>query len=448
MKQLLLTITFLSFSFPVQAAILNIKEVKSKGGITAWLVEDHSIPVISMKYSFNGAGAVNDPQDLQGLSRLLSNTLDEGAGDYTSQQFQGLLDNKSISLSFSASRDDFGGNLKTLTKNRDEAFSLLQLALTKPRFDQEAVNRMIAANVTRIRSDMTEPDWVAARLLNSVIYDGHPYAMNSGGTLSSLPQITPAHLKEKLAKDLTRDRLIVSVAGDISEADLSILLDKTFGQLPAKAAAVKISDVKFAGQPTTTLLKLPIPQTIIMATLPGIRIGDPDYFAADIMNFILGSSGFGSRLTEIIREKNGLTYGIYTGMDMMDYAAIFTLSTSTENKNVAQLMDLSRKEFERIKAEKVTIEEIRDAQSYLIGSTPLNLTSTDQIAGTMLTFQRYNLPKNYLDIREAGLNKVTPEDVERAANRLLDLSKLSVIMVGDPANITPTKTVTDLPNVK
>lgn len=448
MKKLLLTIVLLGFSFPAQAAILNIKEVKSKSGITAWLVEDHSIPVISLKYSFSGAGAVNDPQDLQGLSRLLSNTLDEGAGNYTSEQFQGILDNKSISLSFAAGRDDFGGSLKTLTKNRDEAFSLLQLALTKPRFDQEAVNRMIAANITRIRSDMTEPDWVAARLLNSVIYDGHPYAMNSGGTLSSLPKITPAQLKEKLAKDLTRDCLIVSVAGDISEADLSILLDQTFGGLPPKATPVKIGPVKFSEQPTTTLLKLPIPQTIIMATLPGIRIDDPDYFAADIMNFILGSSGFGSRLTEIVREKNGLTYGIYTGMEMMDHAAMFTLSTSTENKNVEKVIDLSRKEFERIKAEEVSAQEIKDAQSYLIGSMPLGLTSTDQIAGTMLTFQRYNLPKNYLDIREEGLRKVTAGDVKRAANRLLDLSKLSIIMVGDPANITPTKTVTDLPNVK
>ncbi len=448
MRKFLLTALVVIYSLPAQANILDIKEVKSKNGINAWLVEDHSIPVISIKYSFKGAGAVNDPQDLQGLSRLLSNTLDEGAGNYSSEEFQSILDNKSISLSFSAGRDDFGGSIKTLTKNRDEAFSLLQLALTQPRFDQEAVNRMIAANVTRIRSDMTEPDWIAARLLNSEIYKNHPYAMNSGGTLSSLPKITPAHLKEKLARDLTRDRLIVSVAGDITEADLAVLLDKTFGNLPAKASANKVSAVQFTDSPETTLLKLPIPQTIIMATLPGMRIDDPDYFSADIMNFILGSSGFGSRLTEVVREKNGLTYGIYTGMDMMDYAALFTLSTSTENKNVSQVLDLSRAEFNRIKTENVTLQEIKDAQSYLIGSIPLGLTSTDQIAGTMLTFQRYNLPKNYLDIREAGLRKVTATDVKRVANRLLDSSKLNVIMVGDPANLTPTKIVTDLPNVK
>lgn len=448
MKKILLALTILVFSNPAQATILDIKEVTSKSGIKAWLVEDHTIPVISVKYLFSGSGAINDAPEKQGLARILSNTLDEGAGEYTSEQFQSILDNKSISLSFSTGRDDFGGSLKTLSKNKDQAFLLLNLALTKPRFDQEAVNRMIAANLTRIRSDMTDPDWMVARLLNSVVYKGHPYEMNSGGTLSSLPKITPDDLRSKVKNSLTRDRLIISVAGDISEAELALLLDKVFGTLPAKAETKNIGAVKFADAPSTVLLKQPIPQTIIQASLPGIRMDDPDYFAADIMNFILGSSGFGSRLTEVIREQNGLTYGIYTSMDMMDHAALFTLSTSTENNSAAKVIDLTRKEFERIKAEDVSAEEIKDAQSYLIGSTPLSLTSTDQIAGMMLAFQRYNLPKNYLDVRETALRKVTAQDIKRVAQRLLDLQKLTIVLVGDPKGVTPTETVTDLPNVK
>lgn len=448
MKSVLLALLLIFLSVPAQADILNIREVTSPGGIKAWLVEDKSIPVISMKYAFRGAGAVNDPENRQGLSRLLSNTMDEGAGELTSEQFQAILNDRSISLSFNTGRDDFGGNLKTLTKNKDEAFRLLSLALTKPRFDQEAVDRMIAANLSRIRGDMTDPEWMVARLLNSVIFKDHPYAMNSGGTLTSLPAIKPDDLRQKIKRDLTRDRLIISVSGDITEADLGTALDRVFGSLPATAAETKMKPVIFSDKPTISLLKLDIPQTLIEANLPGIRMNDPDYFAAEIMNFILGSSGFGSRLTDVIREKNGLTYGIYTGTDMMDHAALFSLSTSTQNETAARVLDLTRQEFEKIKATDASAREINDAKAYLIGSTPLSLTSTDKIAAMMLAFQRYDLPKNYLDIRAAALRKVSAADIRKVANRLLDLNRLSVVMVGNPQNITPDTIVTELPNVK
>ena len=435
-------------SAPAQAGILNIKEVTSPGGIKAWLVEDHTIPVISMRYEFRGSGSINDTPDKQGLTHLLSNTLDEGAGDLTSEKFQGILDDKSIGLSFAASRDDFGGNLKTLSKNKDTAFELLQLALTKPRFDKDAVDRMIAANLTRIRSDMTDPDWMLARLQNSIIFKDHPYTLNSGGTLSILPKITADDLRKKVKTDIARDRLIVSVAGDISEADLGTALDKIFGTLPATSAKNSVKDVTLPTEGSTTLLKLDIPQTLIAATLPGVRMDDPDYFASDVMDFILGSSGFGSRLTEVVREQHGLTYGIYTDMDMMDHTALFNLSTSSRNDVTSQVIDLSKQEFIRMVNEDVTEAEIKDAKSYLIGSTALSLTSTDQIAGMMLAFQEYKLPKNYLDIRADAINKITAADVRRVSKRLLNTDKMTIVLVGNPKNITPTKTVTDLPNVK
>lgn len=446
MKKIFLVI-LLVLASPVHAAVLDIKEVKSKSGIKAWLVEDHTIPVIAMDFAFRGSGSINDPQDLQGLSRLLSNTLDEGAGDLSSQEFQRQLTDYSIDLSFNSSRDNFGGGVKTLSKNKDKAFELLSLALTKPRFEQEAVDRMVAANMSRIRDDMTDPNWMAARLANSVLFHGHPYAMNSGGTLSSLPKITPDTLRAKLQSQMTRDRLIVSVAGDISEAELSTLLDQVFAALPATATSTKIPQVEFPSQ-TSVLLKQPIPQTIVQMNLPGISIHDPDYFSAQILNYILGQAGFGSRLMDVVREQNGLTYGIYSNLDTMDHASLLSISTSTRNETVKQLLDLTKAEIEKIKAEPVTEKEIKLAQAYLIGSVPLALTSTDAIAGTMLGFQRYNLPRNYLDIREAGLGKVTPQSISRVAKRLLDTSKLTTILVGQPENMQPDKTVTELENVK
>ncbi len=447
MIRIVFALLLLVASAPAQAGILDIKEVKSPGGITAWLVEDHTIPVLALQFSFRDSGAANDPADKQGLARMLSNTLDEGAGDLDSRMFQGELYDRSISLSFSASRDEFGGGLKTLTKNRARAFELLSLALAAPRFDAEAVERMRLANLSRIRSDMNDPDWMAARLLNSVLFKGHPYEMNSGGTLSSLPRITPADLRAKLQSDLTKDRLVVSVAGDISEAELAAALDQIFGSLPATAKASAIEPVTLP-QGGSVLFAKNIPQTVIQIAMPGIDWHDPDYPAAEVMNFIFGGAGFGSRLMEVIREQRGLTYGIYSGLNEMNHANLVSINTSTRNETVKDMLDLTRGEMEKFKAAPVSAQELHNAKTYLIGSVPLDLTSTDRIAAYMLAFQLEGLPKNYLDLREAVLQRVTATDVARVAQRLLNPDAMTVIMVGQPKNFAPSTTVQTLPNVE
>ncbi len=443
----LLTILF-CLSSPAQAEILNIKEVKSAGGITAWLVEDHTIPVLSLRFSFRESGSSSDPADKQGLSRMLSNTMDEGAGDLDSKAFQGLLNDLSISLSFSASRDDFGGSLKTLTKNRTKAFELLSLALTKPRFDAEAVERMRQANLSRIRTDMNDPDWMVARLLNATLFKGHPYELNSGGTLTSLKKINGDDLRQKLKSALTRDHLVVAVAGDISEAELAIALDEIFGSLPAQSEKSPIADVQLPEKGGIVLYPKEIPQTVIQMALPGIKWKDPDYSAAEVMNFVFGGAGFGSRLMTIIREQRGLTYGIYSGLSEMDHAEIFSISSSTRNETVKELIDLTRAEMDTFLKGPVTAQELHNAKTYLIGSVPLNLTSTDEISAYMLAFQMEGLPRNYLDLREKSLRAVTADDVARVSKRLLDPQKMTIMMVGKPSNLTPTSTVTSLPNVE
>ena len=187
MKIIIILFIALLFSFPVNAAekFLNIQEVTSDSGLTAWLVEDHSLPIIAIQFSFLDAGAKNDPANKQGRAKLLSNMLDEGAGELDSQAFQKQLNDHSISLSFSKGRDHFNGNLKTLSRHKEKAFNLLRLALNSPRFDDEPLERMKQANISRIKSSLTNPNWIAARLQNDLVFNDHPYALNSGGTISS-----------------------------------------------------------------------------------------------------------------------------------------------------------------------------------------------------------------------------------------------------------------------
>lgn len=436
-----------------QKKFLDIQKITSKSGISAWLVEDHSLPIIAMNYAFRGSGAKNDPIKKQGLARLTSNTMDEGAGDLDAQEFQKMLQDHSISLSFGASRDHFSGNLKTLSKNKDTAFSLLRMALNEPRFDEEAIARMRLANQSRIRSSLSNPNWLAARLQNDRLFEGHVYAMNSGGTLSSLEKITAEDLRG-FSKTLGKNQLVISVAGDITADELEQRLDEVFGSLP-DVERKEPEKRALQNEGGIYLYKQNIPQTIIEIAQTGISRQDEDFYSAYVMNFILGASGFGSRLMEEIREKRGLTYGIYSYFRQYDEADTMNVSTSTANENVGEMLSLISEEWGKIGSEPVNETELEEAKSYINGSLPLSLTSTDSISGLLLSLQLDRLPVDYLDTRAEKINAVSQADIEQVSKRLLDTGKMTIIMVGNPSALTgaalgkgEVNVITELPNVE
>ncbi|HEU4838752.1 MAG TPA: pitrilysin family protein [Micavibrio sp.] len=441
----------LFFGMQAKAAngkFLPIKDITTPGGISVWLVEDHSLPIVSMNFLFLDSGTALDPQDKQGLARMLSNTMDEGAGELDSQAFQKMLSDHSITLAFSASRDGFGGQLKSLTRNSALAFGLLERAMNAPRFDEEAVARMKAGNLSRIKSSLSEPDWMAARLINDKAYPGHPYGKNSGGTISGIEKITPQDLRDFKEKYLTRDRLLVAAVGDIDPETLGPAIDKAFGKLPAKGPAVDITDVSIANGGKIYLYGQPIPQTMVEIMLPAVDSKDPDYYAQQVMNYIYGGAGFGSRLMEEAREKGGLTYGIYSGVVDYRHNDALTISTSTKNGSAKQMLDIVSAQMLRLRNEPVAAKELKDAKSYLIGSIPLHLTSSDQIAGMMMSLRTRGLPIDYLDRLEDKINAITPADIQRVANRILKPEGMVTVLVGKPEQITNADIVKELPNVQ
>jgi zinc protease len=438
------------FGMRAQAAdrFLPIKEVITPGGISVWVVEDHSLPIIAMDFLFLDSGAALDPQDKQGLARLLSNTMDEGAGDLDSQTFQKTLSDNSITLMFNAGRDSFGGELKTLTRNSAKAFELLGLAMNSPRFDEEAVSRMRDGNLARIKSSMSEPDWMAARLLNDRAFQDHPYSKNSGGTLSSLGKITPQDLHDFNNKYLTQDRLLIAVVGDVDVKTLGPAIDSIFGKLPAKGPENMIVDTNIANKGKTYLYEQDIPQTMIEIMLPAFDNKDEDYYVQQVLNYIYGGGGFGSRLMEEVREKNGLTYGIYSSMLDQRHNDAMSISTSTKNGSAKQVLDIIKAEMVRLQNEPVGAKELEDAKSYLTGSMPLSLTSSEQIAGMVISLRARGLPIDYLDTLEKKIRSVTAEDIQRVAKRILKPEETITILVGKPEALTNVDVVKELPNVQ
>lgn len=440
----------LFIAVPAQAKVLDVQQVTSSGGLSIWLVEDHSVPVVSLNFAFLGAGGINDPADKQGLSQLLSNTMDEGAGEIDAETFQGILRDRAIELSFFSTRDDFGGSVRTLTRHQDKAFELLQLALTAPRFDKEAVDRMVAANVARIRSNLSDPSWLAARLLNDAMFKDHPYGQNSGGTVATLTGITPDDLRAAFKARYARANLVIAIAGDIEPDAAAALADKVFSGLPAKAAETSAIPAGFPENGDIVFYRQDIPQTMISVAWPGIDIHDRDYYAAVVMNHIFGGGGFGSRIMDEIREKRGLSYGIYSGLIHYTKADRMNVSGSTRAADTGQVLSLLRQSAEGMTSNPPTQKDIDDARDYLVGSLPIGFSSTENIAAAVLGLRIDDLGVDGFDKYVAGINAVTPADVARVAARVF-AAKPVVALVGPmppqkAEGVDGARVVTKIPN--
>lgn len=420
---------------PAAAKTLDVQVIKSKSGIEAWLVEDKTVPVISINFSFDG-GLVYDPEDKPGVARLVSILLDEGAGEMDSQTFQEKLENNAISLSFSPGRDAFNGQLKTLRDNKDLAFQLLNLALTKPRFDRDAIERMKNANISEIKQNMGDPNWLVARSFNGMLFEGHFYAQPGNGHLDSMSRITRNDLIAYTEDQFARNVLKVSIAGDISKEEAEEALDAIFESLPSTAASFSGDPVELKYPGKTILLPLNTPQTFVIVGEQGLPRTDKDWHAAMVMNYILGGGAFDSRLMKEIREKRGLTYGIYSSVSNMKYVDLIQASMSTSNDKAEEAINILKKEWTQMAETGPTEEEVRDAKDYLTGSLLLELTSTGDISGALNSFQQDGLSHDYINQRNGLIKSISTADVKRAAKRILTIDKLTTILVGQPRNIS------------
>ena len=431
----LLLLALVAIATPLRpAAAVDVQRVVSPGGIEAWLVEDHAVPLLSISLAFDG-GSATDPAGKAGLANMVSGLLDEGAGDFDSEAFQRRIADLSIELGFNAGRDGFFGGMRALSRHRDAAFDLLRLALTAPRFDDRAVERIrgqILANLSRRAND---PGDIAGRTFWQGVLPGHPYANPVDGTPQSVATLTAADLHAFVAGRFSRDTLIIGVAGDITAAELSVLLDRTFATLPAQGSPVAIADAAPDFRGGTTVVRQAVPQSTILFGQRGLARDDPDYYVAYVLNHLLGGGAFSSRLYKEVREKRGLAYSAYSYLSPLDHTALWIGGAATANARVGESLAVIRDIWAEMRTAPVDAATLEDAKSNITGSFALRLTSSKAIARMLVGIQREQLGIDYLDRRNALIGAVTTADVERVAARLLDPAALTFVVVGEPAGV-------------
>ncbi|MBY3068540.1 insulinase family protein [Rhizobium laguerreae] len=405
----------------------RLQRVKSPGGIEAWLLEDHTLPVLWTSFCFR-SGAAFDPEGKPGAAALLGSMLTESVGDLDAGGFQRRLDEKAIHLSFGAGRDALHGSMTTLTQNVDESFGM---AVSDPVFQQRDFERTHARAAAYLRMGMARPDKVARHVFDAIAFAGHPFSRPASGHYETIGSVELSDVVALHSRMIARQNLEIVAVGALGADAFAAALDRAFSRLPVSAEA-SVLPAPFLGLGEEVLTHLDSPQSTMFFGRPGISVDDPDFMAAKIVNHCLGGRTFTSRLFTELREKRGLCYSIGTSLDASRNVSRLIGSTSTRSDRLYEALDVIRSQFAHLVSNKISAEEVEMAKSYLTGSFALQLNTSSAIAQTLLSTKVEGLQPDFIDERNARIASVTRDAVADAVDRLIGDGALLVSIAGNP----------------
>ncbi|MEM9231311.1 MAG: pitrilysin family protein, partial [Pseudomonadota bacterium] len=411
-------------------AAAEVIEVTSPGGITAWLVEEPGIPILTFEMDFRGGPAV-DPEDKLGATNLMMGLLSEGAGSLDGLAFTKRRQELAARFGFSAGRDGVSVSATMLTEYRNESLALLATALTQPTFPEDAIERDRARLLSSIQSEETDPGTIASRAFAAAAFPDHPYSRPRTGTVETVTGLTRADILAAHRRALTRDGLTLGVVGDVTADELRPILDQLFSGLPETGPPSPEKRQALEAE-ETIVIPFEGPQSVVRFGHGGIDRADPDFIAAFVVNHILGAGGYSSRLIEEVRVKRGLTYGVSSWLSTAQYGPLFAGGVSSANASVAEAIDVIRAEWARMDEEGVTAQELEDAKRFLTGAYALRFDGNGRIANILAGMQLAGQPIDYIAERNGLIEALTLEEVNRVAARILRPEALRFVVVGKP----------------
>lgn len=413
-------------------AISNIQVVRSPGGVTAWLVSEPFVPIIAMEMAWRGGAAV-EPASKRGLGWVLGYMMNEGAGDMDTAAYGARMEDLNMKFACGVWIDWTSCGMTTLKATASESFDMMKLAFNDLRFDDEPFERAKRELAIGLKADETNPRNVAAKAMNAYLIPSHPYARET--TAETVARIAKPDVKAFMKQLMTKDRLLVVVVGDITADELKPRLDDIFGGLPDTSVLPDVADATAKAAPKDPILKrLPLPQTLVTFSGPGVSRDDPDFYAAYTLNYILGGGGFSSRLTDDIREKRGLTYGVGTALSVQPHFWRWAGSSSTMNDKAEEVVARIKENIARLGKDGPTAKELSDAKEYLTGSFPLAFDSNAKIAKNLMSFRQDGMGVDYVEKRNDYFNAVTLEDLRRVAKKYMKPENFTFVMVGSPGD--------------
>jgi zinc protease len=415
------------------AADINPVRSTEPNGLTVLILEQHALPIVQI-HALVKVGSAQDPPEKAGLANLVASLLDEGTATRTASQIAEQIDYVGGALAAKAGEDFTTVSARVLKKDADLGFELLADVLLRPTFPEQELERVRSQILGEIQSEKDDPGLIAGKAFNQLVFDGHPYRWPVNGTEETLPSIAKADLQEFLAREYLPNQTILTIVGDITVEQARAQVARHFGGWkpgapPARAAA----SPKPIDKPIVRLIDKDLTQATIMAGHLGISRTNPDFYAVTVMNYILGAGGFSSRLMDSIRDNQGLAYGVGSAFDANLMPGSFMISLQTRNETANQAIAGVLAELKGMLEKPATDEELADAKAYLMGSFPLRLDTTAKLAEVLSQVEFYGLGLDYFTQYPRWIEKVTKEDVRRAAKQYLHPDRYALVVVGNMA---------------
>ncbi|MES2984256.1 MAG: pitrilysin family protein [Pseudomonadota bacterium] len=425
-----LLVGLLAFAAVAQAEV-SVQTTRIGHGVKAWYAENDTVPVVDMVLSFEGAGNASDPEGKGGRAAFAAAMLTEGAGTLDSVAFQRALDEKAITLEVEADDDRLRIHIYCLREHAKRAGELLALALSKPMLEKADQARVQSQMVSLLSQLEEQPNYQVARLLNSRGFKGHPYANAPFGDAASVAALNAQDVHDYLRTYVTRGNVLVAAAGDVDASLLDDVLGDAIEALAENdSGAVAVTPTTLQGGGETLHKTMAVPQTVIAFAAPGIARDDPRFYAAYLLNHILGGNSLFSRLGDDVRQQKGLVYSIDTDLDIKRGAALLSGGLATRNASADAAVAAVKNVLTQMHDKGVTTDECTDAKSYVRGAFARQLDSSSSVSNMLLMMQVHRLGEDYLSERDALFSKVSCGDINAVADALLSPSRFLFAIVG------------------
>jgi len=407
------------------------KRIVLDNGMILLLSEKHDIPMVTMNMALK-AGSMVEPVDKPGLASITASLLTQGTVKRTANQISREIDFVGGSLSASGGDDFATASLRVLKKDLRTGLDLLSDVLLNPAFDQKEIDRKVKETLAEIKRQREEPDTIAGEAFAKMVFGDHPYGKTNDEVAAYLPKLVRQEVIDFHATRYSPNNAIIAVVGDVGEQEIKLLLNEYFKSWKNKEQPVQ-SPAQPPVREKTIVQKIDkdITQANIEIGHIGISRENPDYYAALIMNYILGGGGFSSRLMDTIRDNKGLAYDVHSGFSARKEPGAFSVSIQTKNESANEVIEETLKEISRMQKELVSESELADAKSYLTGSFPLKMDTYAKIAGMLSSVEIYGLGLDYPQTYPRLINSVTREDIQRVAKKYLHPDKMAIVVVAN-----------------
>ena len=408
---------------------LNIQTWRTTEGAKVLFVAAPELPMFDLRVTF-AAGSSHDGQQL-GVAMLTNAMLNEGiAGKDVTQIAEGF-ENLGAEFGNGAYRDMAVVSLRSLSapEQRTPALALFSEVIGRPTFPEESLARIQNQLLAGFEQQKQNPGKLASLALFEHLYGSHPYAHASEGNAQSIPAIDSTALRAFHARAYSAGNAVIALVGDLSRSEAEAIAKQVSNALPqgpAMAKLVQAEPPKAARQH----IEFPSAQTTLMLAQLGIDRQDPDYPALYLGNQILGGGGFGTRLMEEVREKRGLTYGVYSGFSPMQARGPFMINLQTRAELSEGTLQLVQDILRQYLAEGPTQQELDNAKRETAGSFPMSTASNADIVGQLGAIGFYDLPLTQLEDFMAQVQAQTVDSVKAALQKHLSAEDLLIVSAG------------------